>query len=229
MAEIIPAIMPKSFEDLENKISAVVSRVSHVHIDLMDGKYVKNISWPYQPKDEYSLAMILAEQEGMPFWEKINFEFDLMVENAHEHIATFIKMGASRLIFHLEAFNDTKEFLEFLEGIDQYDRENLAIGVAILPSTSIEKIGSLIPYIDFVQCMGIEKIGYQGNPFDERVLDHVRHLREKFPGLTISVDGAVNMDTAGLLIDAGADRLVIGSAIFTTPDIHGVIDYFQSL
>ena len=77
--------------------------------------------------------------------------------------------------------------------------------------------------------MGIEKIGFQGEPFDERVLDQIKALRKQFPEVTISVDGAVDFDTAPELIEAGANRLVAGSAIFNGPDISGAINEFQNL
>ena len=235
--EIIPAILPKSYEDLKNKISLVKGLVSTVQIDICDGNFVKTVSWPYSAKasqgepfelDQYA-QNILNEREGMPFWEEIDYELDLMVSNAKDNFDLFLKLGAKRIIFHLEAEGDLQEFKEFLEGIDLYIRDNTQIGVAINTTTPIRQLADLISNIDFVQCMGIEHIGYQGEPFDERVIDQIKSLRKEYPELIIAVDGGVNFETAPRLIKAGANRLVVGSAIFKNIDIVGVIEEFKAL
>lgn len=229
MLEIIPAILPKGYEDMKDKLALVLPHVSLVHLDFIDGIFNRNVTWPYRPEDEYSLNRILNQEEGLPFWENINFEFDLMVKNAHHDFDKFAQMGASRLIFHIEAFDNLDEFAEFLEGVDMYTRENLQIGIALNTTTSLEKLKPLVSKVDFVQCMGIEHIGRQGEPFDERVLNHVRDLRKEFPELTISADGAVNIDSAPKLIEAGVNRLVVGSAIFESYDIGETIDELYAL
>ena len=178
--------------------------------------------------DQYAQD-ILSEREGMPFWEEVDYELDLMVSRAHENFDLFLNLGAKRIIFHLEAEGDTQEFKEFLEGIDLYIRDNTQIGIAINTSTSILNLKSLISNIDFVQCMGIEKIGYQGQPFDERVIDQVKALRKEYPELIISVDGGVSFDTAPRLIEAGANRLVVGSVIFNSLDIRETVLALRSL
>src|SRR3972149_10757878 len=234
MVEIIPAVMPKNYEDLKNKVALVRGRVNTVQIDLMDGRFVRGQTWPYEgaginDSSDPHLLRIMGEQEGMPFWEDIDYELDLMVSDAVTNFDLYLKLGPKRLIFHIEAVEDETEFKEFLEGIDLYVRDNTQIGVAINTTTPIEKIFPLIPHIDFVQCMGIETIGRQGEPFDERVLDHIKTLREKFPELIISVDGGVNLDTAPILKDAGANRLVVGSAIFQSFDIKEAIDELENI
>jgi len=102
-------------------------------------------------------------------------------------------------------------------------RDVTEIGVAINTSTPIDKIFPLISLLDFVQVMGIERIGFQGEEFDERCLEHVKNLRAKYSDLVIAVDGGVDMGTAELLRNAGADRLVSGSAVFDSEDIIGSI------
>ena len=231
MAEIIPAMLPKNYEDLKNKVALVRGVVPSVQIDLMDGKFVRNISWPFDDMDNplSKYQAIMREEEGLPFWEDIDYELDLMVVDAVTNFDLYLKLGPKRLIFHIEAVGDEIEFQEFIEGIDLYVRDNTQIGVAINTTTPIEKIFPLIPHIDFVQCMGIETIGRQGEPFDERVLDHIKTLREKFPELIISVDGGVNLDTAGPLVDAGANRLVAGSAIYQSVDIREAIKELENI
>lgn len=227
MNEIVPAILPKNYEDLKNKIALVRGVVPVVQIDICDGIFVKNITWPF-PEDEH-FRKILNEEEGLPFWEDIDFELDLMVANAVENFDVYTKLGPRRIIFHIEAVGGLEEFKHFLEGIDTYVRDVIDIGLAIGPTTDIEQIFPLVNCVDFVQCMGIDHEGAQGEIFDEKCLDQIKKLKEKFSDVVISIDGGVNFDTAPALISAGASRLVIGSAIFNTDDIIGTVERFRNL
>jgi len=231
MVEIIPAILEKDYEDLKNKIALVRSVVPVVQIDLCDGIFVPFRTWPFSSgggADEH-FQRILNEQEGMPFWEDIDFELDLMVADAVENFNIYTKLGPKRIIFHIEAVGELESFLHFLEGIDMYIRDSIEIGVATNPSTPLPKIFPLISCIDFVQCMGNDKIGHKGIPLDEQVYKNIKILREKYSDLPIAVDIGVNKTTAGFLIKAGATKLVAGSAIFNTDDIIGTIEEFESL
>lgn len=228
MTEIIPAVLPKDYEDLKNKISLVRGIAPLVQVDICDGVFVKSITWPFVSGglDEH-FNRILNEEEGMPFWEDIDFELDLMVNDSVQNFDVYTKIGAKRIVFHLEAVGDIQNFRDFLEGIDPYMKDNLEIGVAINTTTPIEEIFPIIPIIDYVQIMGIEHVGFQGQDFDEKCLEHIKSLKEKYPDVTVSVDGAVSFDTAPSLIEAGAERLVVGSAIFNTDDIIGTIEEFR--
>lgn len=231
MLEIIPAIMPRNYEDLKNRVALVRGIVPLVQIDICDGVFVKNQTWPYDEKDNdtSNFNLIMEEKEGMPFWEDIDFELDLMVVDAVENFPVYMKLGPKRIIFHIEAIGNFSEFKDFLEGLDTYIRDTVQIGIAINTKTNIENIFPLVNYVDFVQCMGIEHIGFQGEGFDEKVLEHIKTLKEKYPDIIISVDGSVNLDTAPELIDAGVERLVIGSAIFKSNDIKETVNMFESL
>lgn len=229
MTEIIPAILVKDFRELRESILLYSNLTSLVQIDICDGNFVPFVSWPMHSSDERSVTNILNGEEGLPCWNKLDFEFDLMVKNAHEQFEFFIQLGAKRIIFHIEAENDPKKFKEFLEGLDMYTRENTQIGIALNTTTSIEKIKPLISLVDFVQCMGIEEIGSQSQPFDERVLDQISLLRKEYPEIIISVDGSVNENTAPALVKAGANRLVVGSALIRSYDIKETIKNFENL
>lgn len=229
MTEVIPAILVEDFEELRASISRVVSVARTVQVDICDGKFTPYASWPMQGSDERSVQGILNEEEGLPFWDSLDFEFDLMVINAHEQFEFFTRLGAKRIVFHIEAELNKDKFKEFLEGMDMYFRENVQVGVAINTTTPVSELDSIISYIDFVQCMGIESIGHQGEPFDERVLDQIKSLRVKYPELIISVDGSVNEKTAPLLVKAGANRLVVGSALMASLDVRETIKNLESL
>ena len=175
-----------------------------------------------------AILKIINEEEGLPFWEEFDFEFDLMVLNAHKQFDFFTRLGAKKIVFHLEAETETS-FKEFLESLDPYYKDNVEIGIAINTTTDISKLEPFINLVDYVQCMGIEHDGFQGEPFDERSLGQIKDLRSKYPELKISVDGAVDENTAPLLLLAGANRLVIGSAILNSFDIRETIREFEKL
>ena len=121
------------------------------------------------------------------------------------------------------------EFKNFLEGMDVYIRDAIQIGLAIDPITQVEQIFPLVNYIDFIQCMGIDNEGFQGEPFDKKVLSKIKTLKEKYQDLVISVDGGVNFDTAQMLVDVGVTRLISGSVIFKADDIRETISELESL
>ncbi len=230
MAEIIPAILPKDYEDLKNKLSLVRGHAATVQLDVCDGRFVQNTSWPFDRGDfDPHFNKILNEDEGLPFWEDIDFELDLMVAQAVENFDLYVKLGPKRLVFHIEAVGDPDEFREFLEGVDPYVRDTVELGIAVNLDTPLENIFPLIPAASFVQVMGIAEIGFQGQDFDPRSIEYVRAIKEKFPHVVVSVDGGVNLNNAPELIAAGAERLIIGSAIFGTTDIIGIIEEFENL
>lgn len=223
--EIIPAIMPKDYEDLDEKMSLFVGVVPFVQLDIMDGKFVPARTWPY-PRDSHFDA-IVAEEEGMPSWENIDFEVDLMIENPELAVPKWVAAGARRIIVHVESM---KNIAQDFEKIRAAVPEGLVeLGLAVNTTTQIQILAPFCHRIDFVQCMGIARIGFQGESFDERVLDQVRVARSTRPDMPISVDGAVNMETAKRLVDAGATRLVSGSAILEADDFTQVIAEMQDI
>lgn len=228
MTEIIPAVLAKNYTDLSQKIAHYVNVAKIIQIDICDGSFVENISWPMGKNDYDSVNEILDEEEGLPFWKELDFEFDLMVINAHKKFDFFMRLGAKRIVFHLESENE-KDFLDFLDSMDPYYRDNIEIGLAINTGTDISKIEPFINHIDFVQCMGIEKIGFQGQDFDQRSLDNIKKLKQKYKELKISVDGGVNEETALRLKEAGAERLVIGSALMESLSAIDTFKEFENL
>lgn len=230
--EIVPAVLVRSFTEMQEKL-AFVSRISNiVHVDFGDGRFVKAETWPYSfggfEEDHYAQS-ILNEEQGMPYWDTLDFEFDLMVRDAYLQMDTFLKLGAKRIVFHVESITDMVDFREFLEGVDMYTRENTEIGLAINTTTDVEVLRPFLMNIDFVQCMGIEHIGRQGEEFDERVFDQIKKIKEMDPEMKISVDGSVNMATAPYLVALGVHKLVVGSALLESEDPVGLIEDLRAL
>ncbi|MBI3634299.1 MAG: hypothetical protein HY228_01620 [Candidatus Yonathbacteria bacterium] len=212
MIEIIPAIMPKNYDDLVGKVGLFAGVAPLVQLDIMDGKFVPNRTWPYNPGDQH-FVKIIKEEEGMPEWEIIDFEVDLMIQNPEEVVGQWVLAGAERIIVHIEGVND---FEKIRKAVPQ---GAVKFGLALNPSTPLSSIEPYLDRIDFVQCMGIAKIGFQGESFDSRVLEQIRSVRNIRPDMPISVDGSVNSETAGILVKAGATRLVAGSAILKSGDV----------
>ena len=231
MADVTPAILPKNYEELKNKSALLRKLATRVQIDICDGAFVPNRTWPFTSGAELDAHFlgILNEEEGLPFWEEMDFELDLMASDCLENFDAYAKLGASSLIFHLGAIGDIGEFRDFLEGMDPYLRDNMQIGVALDLDFLPEDFFPLCNCVDFAQVMGIGRIGYQGEKFDDRCLEYVRALREKFSDLPIAVDGGVTLENAPDILSAGADRLVIGSALFNADDIIGRLEDFRSL
>jgi len=228
MIEVIPAILVNDLEELQNKLSRFVGISKMVQIDVCDGHFVPSVSWPMNKKDQSSVLPILDEEEGLPFWDKLDFEFDLMIEKSYEYFDFFSKLGAKRMVFHIKE-NDIENFQDFLDGVDIYFRENIEIGLAIGSRADLEKIKTLINRVDFIECMGIKKIGFQGEPFDKNILEKIKELKKNYPDIKVNVDGGVNEETAPILIEAGADRLVIGSALNKALDLKSKIEEFERL
>ena len=226
MIEVIPAILPLNIGELRGKASLVKDLVQTVQFDMCDGIFVASRDWPYNGKDVMAYQEILNEDKGLPFWDEVNYEFDLMVKNAAQQFETIMKLGPTRLVFHLEAEDN---LLEFFEKLDPYYTDQLEFGIAINTTTDPALLSEFAPYISFVQCMGIATIGKQMQAFDERVIGQIKKVKELFPDKAVSVDGSVNKNTAHALVEAGASRLVIGSALFNVMDITKEIEDFENL
>jgi len=221
--EIIPAVMPKSFHDIGEHAERVSAYVDYIQLDLMDGQFVEAKSWPFFPKDQQSVKELIDVEIRLPFSDKVKYEFDLMVRGPEQDLRKFVKLGASRLIIHANSIDDREVFEKEIEKV------GAEWGIALLATDSLENWREIILKADFVQLMGIENIGYQGQPFDPRVLDQVQHVREIKPDAIISIDGGVNLETARELALAGVNRLVSGSGIFGANAPEVAIEDFKRI
>jgi ribulose-phosphate 3-epimerase len=218
--EIIPAILPKDFKGLEDKISLIQGLVKTAQVDICDGRFAPNMTWPYRKHDD-SFDRIVREEQGLPGWEKLDYEFDLMVNNPVEVVDDWIKAGATRIIIHAES--------EAIEETIRKITNRVPIGLALNVETPINSIEPHKNSVQFIQCMGIDKVGFQGQEFDSKVLKKIEEIKSKYPNVIISVDGGVSLENAKQLITAGASRLVIGSAIFDSDNPIGALREFQRL
>lgn len=207
---IIPAIMPKRYADLQEQVALAGRYVDTVQFDVMDGLFVPNVTWPF-PTLGAEFAAIQNEEEGLPLWEQVNYELDLMVRHPDQNFEQWVKLSPSRIIVHIESMADPKTFFESVQGY----RPFIEIGVSFDNSTGADAVIPYLPLVDCVQVMGIARIGFQGEPFDERALYSIERIKKAAPDMVISVDGAVSKHTIKRLQDAGVTRFVAGSALFT--------------
>jgi len=219
--EIIPAILPKDFAEIDDKVSLVQGSVKTVQIDICDGQFVTNATWPYKKHDD-TFDKLLKEEVGLPFWENVNYEFDLMINRAEEVVEQWVIAGASRIVLHIEMKGD-------LAGAISKIKDSVEIGLAINIETPIDIIEQYKDDIKFIQLMGIDNIGFQGQKFDEKVIVKIKELKVKYPDLIVSVDGGVSLESAPLLIEAGANRLIVGSAIFNSDNVFEAVQDFKKL
>ncbi len=198
---IIPAIIPQSYDDLVQTIDQLRG-LPEVHVDVVDGKFVPAISWPYIENNDVTRAFNLLR----PF----SLEVDLMVENPLRAAEAWLKAGADQLVFHIETIEAT-----VLENFTH--RHNVTVGVAISSDTPLENLYPYLAFVEYVQVMGISTIGAQGQPFDTSVIDRIKAIQDMYPTMAISIDGSVNPDTLPQLKNLGLQRFIVGSAIVGTP------------
>ncbi len=206
MAKVIPAIIAKDFQDLTEKVKKIEPHVEWAQLDIMDGEFVDNLTWPYTNGG-------LAEIKRMK--TDLNLEAHLMVQDPERVIDQWIVSGVKRIIFHYES---TKKHQEIIEKINQ---SGLEAGIAINPETSVNVLNEFLP-LRLVLVMTVNP-GRGGQKFMAKTLDKIRFLREKYPEMEIEVDGGINPETAQEAVKAGANLLASGSAIFNSQNIAQTI------
>lgn len=211
MIEIIPSLPARTFEELKVKVGAVLGLVSTFQIDVADGVFVPNRSWPMHPEDKAHFTRMVAGEESLPYKDEMDFEVHFMAHEPEKLLPDWMKLGVVRALFHIEARHDFSALQSIADGA-------IELGVVLKIDTPISRIDAYIEHISVVQLMGIAEIGVQGQPFDPRVIDRVREVKARYPDVTIEVDGSVNRDTAPLLIAAGATRLAPGSYVLNAED-----------
>jgi len=202
MKSIVPAIIPTSADDVKVILSDM-AYASEIQIDVVDGKFVPFTSWPYSPEG--------APAEVSTETDRFTLEVDLMVENQIEAAKVWVEAGADMLVFHVEGI-DLQTLIDFVQ------TTSVSIGVSARNDTPLETFLPYVKIADYVQLMGIAEIGTQGQPFDERVLDRIKLIKESFPNHMVSIDGSVNKETIVRLHKAGADRFISGSAVLSASD-----------
>lgn len=204
MIKIAPSILSADLSRLEEEIKKVeLAGADLIHIDVMDGHFVPNITMgPIIVKAAKKCA-------------KIPLDVHLMIENPDRYIPSFAKAGADIITIHVEASKNIEEDIELI-------RQNNAMpGIVVNPKTPIE---ATFPYLDKIAMVLVMSVnpGFEGQRFMPEVLEKVRKLKSHVAScglrVDIEIDGGINLENARSAIDAGANVLVAGSAIFYSKD-----------
>lgn len=220
--DILPAVLPKSWKDLAEHLQRLRGIARRVQIDVVDGHFAHGKTWPY--KDGAKFKEVVEQEHGLPLWEELDFEFDLMVADPAAVALDYVHAGASSIIVHASAQSAQKAVEDLVELREDGGAFTVKVGVALGALQSPDDLLSFESQFDFVQVMGIAREGRQGEPFDERARHLVERVRHRYPNLPIQVDGGVRRENVRALVAAGATRLVAGSSIFGAEDVKAAFD-----
>lgn len=215
MIKVAPSILSADFSKLGDDIKAVVDHgADYIHIDVMDGHFVPNIT-----------IGPLVVKAIRPLTD-LTFDVHLMIENPDKYIREFAEAGADIITVHVEACPHLHRTIQLIK------EQGKKAGVVLNPATPIETIQHVLADIDLVLIMSVNP-GFGGQSFIHSVLPKIEALsamiKEKNLSVEIEVDGGVNPETARLCEKAGATVLVAGSAIYGKKDIKGAIDAIRGV
>ncbi|NTV79112.1 MAG: ribulose-phosphate 3-epimerase [Clostridiales bacterium] len=214
MMILSPSILSADFSRLGEDIKLLdQGGAKYIHIDVMDGNFVPSISF------------------GFPVIESIRkitdrvFDVHLMIAAPERYIEQFSKAGADIITFHIEACNSVKETIEAIHAL------GIKAGISLKPATPIEEVLPYLEMVDMVLLMTVEP-GFGGQSYIETSTEKIKKLRhivdQRQLPVDIEVDGGINKNNIGMIMEAGANVIVSGSAIFKG-DIVENIRYFHKV
>lgn len=212
---VAPSILASDFANLQREITMLnVSEADWIHVDIMDGMFVPNISM------------------GLPVVEAVNrhakkpLDVHLMIVQPERYVESFHQAGAACISVHVEACPHLHRNIQQIRAL------GIRAGVAINPHTSIVELENVIAEVDLVCVMSVNP-GFGGQKFIENTYRKVTALKELImksgSKALIEIDGGVNQQNARALLDAGADVLVAGSFVFSATDPQAIIKALKSV
>lgn len=214
MIKIAPSILSADFSQLGEEIKDVEKGgADYIHVDVMDGHFVPNIT----------IGPLIVE--AIRPVTKLPLDVHLMIENPDQYIPQFAKAGADIISVHVEACPHLHRTIHLIK------EQGVKAGVVLNPATPVSTISHIIDDVDLILLMTVNP-GFGGQSFISSVLPKIREVRELVTksgrNIEVEVDGGVNPETAKQCIEAGADVLVAGSAIYNQRNRKKAIDSIRA-
>jgi ribulose-phosphate 3-epimerase len=209
--EIVPSILSADFGRLAAEIGEVAAAgVKMVHLDVMDGHFVENITIG---------PVVVAKLRKH---SSLVFDSHLMISEPEKYAERFAEAGADHVTFHIEAAKDPRKLIEKLHGL------GCSAGICLNPDTPVEAIEKIGPICDMVLVMTVYP-GFGAQKFIPQAAKKVIRVRELVgPDVRVEVDGGIGPETAPILVSYGADTLVAGNAIFGKTDRIAAIEAIRA-
>lgn len=208
MARIAPSILAADFADLSGSIRQVEG-VDILHLDVMDGQFVPNISFGQPVIDSLRPRTDLY------------FDTHLMIDRPERYIDDFAAVGADRLTVHVEAVDDPGAIVAAIHDL------GLDAGLALNPDTPVSAVAEHLDAVETVLVMSVDP-GFGGQEFQPRALEKIGDLAAADADVEIEVDGGVDAETGARCLAAGADTLVIGSSLFGHADVPAALSELRN-
>lgn len=207
MIEILPAILEKTFGDVQDKVVRLRGVSAQAQIDIIDGSFVPGATW-------------LGHEQLPELGDDIKFDLHLMVEKPEQWVKRWDFNNVFRMTFHQEATYDVRRTAVLIRSLGK------EVGVALKIETPVSAIYDILEEIDLVLLMSVAP-GAQGQAFDARVVEKIKELRAHNANIKIGVDGGITPIVASSLVEAGANVLMVGSYLFSQGDIKSAIASLQ--
>lgn len=215
MYKLAPSLLAADFGILKEQLAKLdEAKVPYLHLDIMDGVFVPNLS--------FGLAVV----DSIRKYTKMVFDVHLMIIEPERYVEQFAKIGTDIFCFHIEATKDAKATIEKIKAC------GMKAAIALKPATPISEIIDLLPELDMVLVMTVEP-GFGGQKFMADQMDKVKalvELRNKNNySYDIEVDGGINPQTLKTCFEAGANVIVAGSAVLGAEDIKKRVEEFAEI
>ncbi len=213
---IAPSILAMDFAYLKESLAKIKqSRATWLHVDVMDGHFVPNLS--------FGPAIVKSVREHTDLFMDVH----IMVSDPLTYADVFIQAGAQQITFHVEACQDDEQINELIDHIHQ---QGIQVGLTLKPKTSVERLRPFISKVDTLLIMSVEP-GFGGQAFMTEALERIKAVKKmmddsgKRPHL--QVDGGINLETGLACAQAGCDVLVAGSYVFNEALVQRVDELWE--